>query len=164
MNTLPANLVWIYTSFQPIYEELSKTNKNIKFVKGLPDSFEDFQDALVVLDDVIFQASDHPEVVKIFTQYRHHKTMSVMMLTQNAFHSNYMVLFKNPRDKLQIEILARQIFPSQKTFFSDSFKDATEEPHGYLILDLTPSCPERYIVRAGLLPGQYPVIYLPKSK
>lgn len=175
MNTVPANIVWIYTSFQPMYEELSKTNKNIKFVEGLPDSFEDFQDALVVLDDVIFQASDHPEVVKIFTQYRHHKNVSVMMLTQNVFHqgkysrtislnSNYMVLFKNPRDKLQIEILARQIFPSQKTFFSDSFKDATEEPHGYLILDLTPSCPERYRVRAGLLPGQHPVIYLPKSK
>lgn len=95
------------------------------------------------------------------------------MLTQKVFHqgkysltislnANYMVLFQNPRDKLQI--LARQIFPSQKTFFSDSFKDATDEPHRYLILDLMPSCPECYRVWTGLLPGQYPVIYLPKSK
>ncbi len=95
-----------------MYTELQKTNKRIKFVKGLPDSFEDEnlfppkQNHLVILDDVIFQASDHPEVVKIFTQYRH-RNMSVITLTQNVFHrgkhsrtislnSNYLVLFKNP--------------------------------------------------------------------
>ena len=175
MNTLPENILWIYTSYQPMYADLQKMNKRIKFIKGLPDSFEDFEDTLIVLDDLIFQASDHPEVVKIFTQYRHHKNMSVMMLTQNVFHqgkysrtislnSNYMVLFKNPRDKLQMNILAHQIFPSQKTFFLESFEDATRDPYGYLILDLTPSCPERYRVRSGLLPEQWPVIYLPKDK
>ncbi len=76
-----------------MYTQLQKTSKHIKFVKGLPDSFEDEnlfppdQNHLVILDDVIFQASDHPEVVKIFTQYRHHQNMSVMMLTQNVFQT-----------------------------------------------------------------------------
>lgn len=175
MNPVPQNIVWIYTSFQPMYEELQKRNKNITFIEGLPDSFEDFQDTLVILDDVIFQASDHPEVVKIFTQYRHHKNMSVMMLTQNVFYqakysrcislnTTFMILFKNARDRLQMNILARQIFPSQKAFFSACFEDATKEPYGYLILDLTPSCPERFRVRSGLLPDQWPVVYLPKAK
>ena len=106
-----------------------------------------------ILDDVIFQASDHPEVVNIFTQYRHHRNMSVMMLTQNVFHqgkysrtislnSHYLVLFKNPRDKLQVNILARQIFPSEKALFLESFEDATRKSHGYLIIYLTHSCPE----------------------
>lgn len=84
-------------------------NKKIKFVEGLPDSFENEnlfppnQKHLIILDDVIFQASDHPEVVKIFTQCQHHRNMSVMMLTQNVFHqgkhsrtislnSNYLVV------------------------------------------------------------------------
>ena len=50
-------------------------NKKIKFVEGFPHSFEDENsfspdpNHLVILD-VIFQASDHPEVVNIFTQYR----------------------------------------------------------------------------------------------
>lgn len=74
VNTVPENIVWIYTSFQPMYAELQKMNKKITFVEGLPDSFEDFEDTLVILNDVIFQASDHPEVVKIFTQYRHHRS------------------------------------------------------------------------------------------
>ena len=29
MNTVPENIVWIYTSFQPLYAELQKTNKKI---------------------------------------------------------------------------------------------------------------------------------------
>ena len=63
------------------------------------------------------------------------------MLTQNVFHRgkhsrtmslnrNYLVLFKNPQDKLQMNILAHQIFPSQKAFFLESFEDATKDPRG----------------------------------
>ena len=180
MDVVPENIVWIYTSFQPLYAELQRLNKNIKFVEGLPHSFEDEnlfppdRSHLVILDDVIFQASDHPEVVKMFTQYRHHRNMSVMMLTQNVFHqgkysrtislnSNYLVLFKNPRDKLQVNILARQIFPSEKALFLESFEDATRESHGYLIIDLTHSCPEQYRLLTGLLPSQWPVVYVPKA-
>ena len=179
MSRMPENIVWIYTSFQPMYSELQ--NKGVKFVQGLPDSFDDeelfpsHQDHLIILDDLIFQASDHPEVVKIFTQYRHHKNMSVFLLSQNIFHqgkhsrtislnSNYLILFKNPRDKLQMNILAQQMFPSNKSFFLESFEDATREPHGYLILDCTPTCPDRFRLRSGLLPREWPCVYLPKCR
>ncbi len=108
-----------------------KMFNNIEFIKELPDSFEDEslfppeQKHLIILDDVIFLASEHPKVVRIFTQYRHHRNMSVIILTQNIFHqgklscaislnSNYLVLFQNPRDKLQMNILAQQMFPSIK--------------------------------------------------
>lgn len=138
MDVVPDNVVWIYTCFQPMYAELQKMQKiKIKFVEGLPESFQDpdlfppYHSHLVILDDVIFQASDHPDV-EIFTQYRHHRNMSVMMLTQNVFHqgkfsrtislnANYMILFKNPRDKLQIKTLAHQIFPMQKKIFFRKF-------------------------------------------
>ena len=181
MDAVPENIVWIYTSYQPMYDEMKKMNKRITFLEGLPDSFDDTNlfppdhSHLVILDDVIFQAGDHPEVAKIFTQYRHHKRMSVMMLTQNVFHKgkysrtislncNYLVLFKNPRDQLQMRVLAHQMFPSQKQFFLESFQDATKSAHGYLILDLTPSCPERYRVRTGILPHQQTTVYIAKTK
>jgi len=41
MDVVPENIVWIYTSFQPLYAELQKMNKKIKFVEGLPHSFQD---------------------------------------------------------------------------------------------------------------------------
>lgn len=74
-----------------------------------------------------------------------------------------MILFKNPRDKLQIKTLAHQIFPTQNFFFLKSFDGAVKEAHGYLVLDLTPSCPKRYRVRSGLLPHEYEAVYLPKT-
>lgn len=43
-------------------------NTKIKFIEELPDSFKDEnQNHLIILEGVIFQASDHPEVVRIFT-------------------------------------------------------------------------------------------------
>ena len=180
MNAVPDNIVLIYTSFQPLYRELQEKNENIRFIKGLPDSFDDEtlfpsdSTHLVILDDLIFQASNHPEVVRIFTQYRHHRNMSVIMLTQNIFHQdkfsrtislncNYLVLFKNPRDKLQMNILAQQMFPSRKKYFLESLEDATRQPHSYLLLDLTHHCPDQFRLRTGLLPGEWPAVYLPKS-
>lgn len=91
MDSVPQNIVWIYSCFQPLYSELQKMNKGIRFVEGLPESFEDEnlfpcnKTSLIILDDVLFQASEHADVVKLFTQYRHHKNMSVIMLTQNVF-------------------------------------------------------------------------------
>lgn len=181
LNKLIDNIVWVYTSFQPLYSELQEKNKSIKFIEGLPESFEDeslfpsHQSHLIVLDDVIFQAANHPEVVKIFTQYRHHKDMSVMFLTQNVFlqgkhsrtislNSTYMVLFKNPRDKLQVNTLARQICPGRVHFFLESFEEATREPHGYLLIDLTPTCPEQLRLRTGILPSEQLCVFLPKKK
>lgn len=95
-----------------------------------------------------------------------------MMLTQNVFHkgirsctislnSNYLVLFKNPQDKLQINILAQQLFVSQNFFWGEGFEDATKDPCGYLVIDLTPSCQEQYRLRLGVLPHQWP---LPKTR
>ena len=55
-------------------------------------------------------------------------------------------------------------FSPRKKPFLESLEDATKDSYGYLILDLTPSCPERYRVRSGILPDHWPIIYLPKNK
>ena len=57
MDVVHENIVWIYTYFQPLYAELQRMNKNIKFVEGLPHSFEDEnlfppdRNHLVILDN-----------------------------------------------------------------------------------------------------------------
>ena len=68
-------------------------------------------------------------------------------IVQNLFHqgkgsrsislnSHYLVLFKNPRDKLQILKLARQIYPGQTDFFLNQYEEAVKRPFGYLLIDL----------------------------
>ena len=74
---------------------------------------------MLVLDDMLFAGSEYPEIARALTQYTH-RNLSLLYLVQNVLHqgknshtislnANYMVLFKNPRDKLQINTPAQQI-------------------------------------------------------
>ena len=85
---------------------------------------------------------------------------------QNLFHqgkgnrsitplnSHYLVLFKNPRDKLQILTLAKQMYPSETAWFIKEYEEAVRRPYGYLFVDLRPTTPERCRLRTNVLPGE----------
>lgn len=171
----PDCIIWCYSAYQPMYDELSSKVK-IKFIEGIPDSLTDEnifpsnQHNLLVVDDCMDVGSNHDELMKAFTMYRHHRKLSVIFLVQNLFHqgkhsrtislnTNYIVLFKSPRDKLQIRILAQQMFPGRREYFLQSYNDATKDAYSYLIVDLRPQCPEPLRLRSGILPHQWPVVY-----
>ena len=72
---------------------------------------------LVILDDMMVDVVNDSSMTKIFTERSHH--LKIIFMTQNIFHPGkkdrtislndyYMVLFKNPRDRKQIQTLARQ--------------------------------------------------------
>ncbi len=46
---------------------------------------------------------------------------------------NISLLFKSPRDKQQVSILARQVNPERVQEFMAAYKEATSRPHGYLM-------------------------------
>ena len=180
LSRLPDRIIWSYSSYQPMYDELAK-NVKIKFIEGIPDSLTDEnifpsnQHNLLVIDDCMDIGVNHDELMKAFTMYRHHRKLSVIFLVQNLFqqgkhsrtislNANYIILFKSVRDRLQIRILAQQMFPGQREYFLQSFNDATKEPYSYLIVDLRPHCPEHYRLRSGILPNQWPVVYQYKKK
>ena len=107
---------------------------HIEFVKGIPTAFE--QDSyfdvnkqnLIVFDDLMIDASKDKRAVNLFTSGSHHCDLSVIYIVQNLFHqgkssrsislnSHYLVLFKNPRDKLQILTLAKKYIPGKLISF-----------------------------------------------
>ena len=57
------------------------------------------------------------------------------------------MLFKNPRDKLQILTLAKQVYPGQTDFFLNQYEEAVTEKTFWLSADLS----ENYY------PTSYPV-------
>ena len=100
----------------------------------------------------------------LFTKGSHHNNISVIHIVQNLFgknkhqrtlslNSHYLVVFKNPRDMSQISFLARQMYPSNKKYVQDAYKDATETPHGYLLIDLKQSTPDNLRLRTGIFPS-----------
>ena len=107
---------------------------NTEFVKGIPtaleqDSYFDVNKSnLIVFDDQMIDASKDKRIVNLFTSGSHHRNLSMIYIMQDLFHqekgscsislnSHYLVLFKNPRDKLQILTLAKQMYPGQTDFF-----------------------------------------------
>lgn len=89
-------------------------------------------------------------IVDWFTRKAHRRNTSVIYITQNVFdwaaqhrtislNVHYLVLFKNPRDKSQIVVLSRQLDMSH---LISAYQDATRQPHGYLIVDLSPHTPD----------------------
>ena len=143
----------------------------IEFVEGIPESLENdsYLDVnkrnLIVIDDQMIEAGKDNRIVNLFTKGSHHRNLSVIYIVQNLFHqgkgnrsislnSHYLVLFKNPRDKLQILTLAKQMYPSETAWFIKEYEETVRRPYGYLFVDLRPTTPDRCRLRTNVLPGE----------
>ncbi len=89
----------------------------------------------------------------LFDKGRSHRTVSL--------NTQYMVLFKNPRDKSQIEVLARQMYPKNRNLLVAAFIHATQKPFGYLFIDLRPETDEQIRLRSNIFPGEDHLCYAP---
>ena len=159
----PNSIFYCYTHWQKKYEELQNTFSNeIRFHKGLPTSIliNQLQDAIVVVDDLMDLAMQDKMLMNVFTEGSHHKNISVIYIVQNLYHqgrnsrsinlnAQYLVLFKNPRDILQIQTLARQMYAKNWKEFVQYFEEETSKPYGHVIIDFFPNTPDNErIVRA----------------
>jgi hypothetical protein len=160
-------IVYCYSEYQKCYEELAQ--RGVKFIQGIPTEndmhmFSSSKPSLMVIDDLMGDISQI--VCDLFTKYSHHKNISVVYLVQNLFpkdkfsrtvslNSNIIVLFANTRDKTQVSVLARQIFPGESKNLIDAYKDATSStPHGYLLIDLQKETPDKLRLRTNIYPGE----------
>ena len=132
-DKMPKRILWIYREWQPIYDELRLLRSEIEFVKGLTEEhYESLNPAttnLIILDNQMSQAGDSKVLSKLFTEGSHHRNLSIIYTVQNLFdkgkshrtvsvNTQYMVLFKNPRDKSQIDAMGGQIFQMHKHYFN----------------------------------------------
>ena len=140
----PGRIIWCYSQWQNAYTQLLMMIPTIEFVKGIPESLENdtYLDVnirnLIVIDDQMIEAGKDNQIVNLFTKGSHHRNLSVVYIVQNLFHqrkgnrsislnSHYLVLFKNPRDKLQILTLAKQIIQVKLLGLSKSTKRQCED-------------------------------------
>ena len=64
------------------------------------------------------------------------------------------MLFKNPRDKLQILTLAKQMYPGQTDFFLNQYEEAVKRPFGYLLIDLKTTTQDNCRLRTNVLSSE----------
>ena len=171
IDQAPERIIWCYSQWQNAYTQLLMMIPTIEFVKGIPESLENdsYLDVnkrnLIVIDDQMIEAGKDNRIVNLFTKGSHHRNLSVIYIVQNLFHqgkgnrsislnSHYLILFKNPRDKLQILTLAKQMYPSETAWFIKEYEEAVRRPYGYLFVDLRPTTPDRCRLRTNVLPGE----------
>lgn len=165
-----------YCAPESSYPDLSECRTTVRHLDYIPSAelFADKKPRLVILDDMMRESDSN--VVDLFTKHSHHLSASVIFICQNIFHrgkgqrdislnSHYITMYKNPRDRNQISCLARQICPKNVAYISEIFEDATSEPYGYLLLDLTQTTPEHLRYRTNIFPHDYPtnIVYVPKN-
>ena len=168
----PAKIYWFYGTWQPQYASLKE--KGVHMIDGVQESdIANIENgSMVILDDLVSETENSKAVTALFTKHVHHRDLFLVYITQNFYHqskearmrhlnSHYILFFKNPRDKTQPSMLARQMFPGRSSAaFAQMFELATEKPHGYLLIDLRQNAPNDIRLRTNIFPDEYPsVVY-----
>lgn len=169
-------IILYYSEWQSAYRELGD---DIEFREGLPQNSDysgDPRPKLIIIDDLMRQSSASSAICDLFTKNSHHNNLSVIYITQNLFHqdrgqrdvslnSHYIVIFRNVRDRGQIQHLARQVYPEDPRFLQEAYWDATSQPYGYLLLDLKQSTPDNCRFRTCIFPeDEFQYVYTGKKQ
>ena len=126
--TFISDVYWMHISvLVPTLSVLSSTGRLQRLLVNLLFHSDGHPTTLLlVIKDL---AVNYSNISKTYvTRGSHHRNLSVIYIVQNLFHqgkgsrsislnSHYLVLFKNPRDKLQILTLAMQMYLGQTDFF-----------------------------------------------
>lgn len=146
----PKEIIYCYGVWQTAFESI----KEVTFHEGLIDIKEniprDGNNRWVIIDDLMNEANGQTD--DLYTKFSHHLNISVFFVVQNLFrkqqrtmslNTHYLFLFKNPRDSSFISHLARQIYPNNSKFMVESYQQATQKPHSFLLVDLKQNTDER---------------------
>ena len=187
-NVEPEMMILFYKEHQKIYDEMENimndgktTEKNFpvfKKFKNPPRSVEELKDIfmtypksvpkVVIFDDYLDEVG--PPLKYLFTVLTHHYNCFTIFLSQTLFdkakelrtlsiNTQYMVLFNNPRDRMSISQLAKQVFPGKVDLLNQAYELATKgRAYGYILLDFHQRQDDRIRVRSHIFPKEYPTV------
>lgn len=166
IQPFPLRIVIVYGEWQKEYDLMKTKIPEIEFAKGpmnedLYESFNSEKPNMLILDDQMTEAGNSNTLEKYFVKGSHHRNLTIVFIVQNIFgkgkamrtstlNTNYLVLYKTPRDRNQVAILGRQMYPAKWKAFLEAFEHATQNPYTYLVVDLLPDTPEEYRLRGNI--------------
>ena len=170
----PERIYYVYGEWSPAFENIKC--EGIHFRKGLDESLISADNlegkrTLLILDDL--QDTIDPNLISaLFCRISHHRHVSVCFLVQNLYYrglktmrevnlnTQYLILFKQVRDKASVSHLARQMYPTSYKYAIQAYEDSTSQPHSYLLLDCKQGTPDHIRLRSFIFPGEQTVCYL----
>ena len=138
ISPVPKKVLFCYKYWQPSYTEILKIMPDITFHQGMPKGLiqskylDPTVPSLTVFDDLMRTVMNDDTAADVFTEGEHHLNISVVFIIQNLFfqwkqsrtisvNAHYLILLKNPRDRQQVEVFERQVYPRKSHIFFRSF-------------------------------------------
>ena len=138
---------------------------NFQFIDSLKNNGTKY---LLIFDDSCGEICNSKAFVDIATAGRH-RGLGTIYIKHNLFHQSklgrdvalqntHIVLFKSPRDVMQVTTLSTQLCLGSELV--DWYRDATSVPFGHLLIDLSPRTDDRlcYCTNTGSIPSKF---YIP---
>jgi GTPase SAR1 family protein len=169
----PASILYAFGEYSSIVPVLQKAG--IAVYSGVPP--EDVikrqpKPLLLILDDLMLSI-DQKYLNTLFTAKSHHQRFAILLAVQNVFeakirvarqNAQYLVLMRAPNSALAIRNIGTQLFGNKLQFFLDSYRQATERPYGWLLVDLHAASDPLLRLRTGLFKDdEEKVIFIPNS-
>lgn len=156
-------VLWCHGQAQDLHQE-AVPGIDITYANEFVYEFGDERPDVVVYDDLMSEIAGNKALTDVFTKKRHHEGVSVIFIVQNLFFQTkemrtislncmYFILMKNPRDRLQVMNLGRQIFPHSMDYFMKTVDDAFRDPFSHLIVDMTSACDDSIRLRQRVKDG-----------
>lgn len=170
------NVIYFYNHWQPGFTHMQRENQVAEWVNAMPtvellkektEAYKDAEGSIVVIDDFMQQING--DIQDLFTVLCHSLRISVFLLTQNVFppnksfrtislNSNYIVMFKNPRDSSQITRFAGQVSPGNSKWVVDAYRDATKRGYSYIMFNMHQTTDNRVKVLSNFLRHEWPMV------
>ena len=167
---MPRCIVVVYAEWQRYYDDWKEWYPTAEFVHGFqPDIYDRFnarQTNLLVIDDQMGEAGKSSTLLNLFTRGSHHRNLSILYLVQNIFdkgsamrgvnlNAQYIVAFKNARDRMQLVTLGKQMFPATPQVLTKLMdKESEDHARAYLVVCMRPDINDQHRVYNGIFPGE----------
>lgn len=163
-------IVYCYGAWQPIFNDMY----DVEFISGIPEDIENINSEhpeshlLLILDDLMDVVVKHDGVQTLFSRGSHHNNVTLIYVNQNFYfqgpksrtislNAQYLLIFKNKRDKRQITQLGSQMGLNNVLKFA--INDVWKTKYSYLLIDLSPHNDSEIIIKTHIFPDQYCIGY-----
>jgi len=171
----PKKLVLVYSQYQSVYDTLYNNTyfRDIEIISNLDFSTKNLENSIVIIDDCMTELMKSKHLQEVFTKLSHHKSITIVTLTQNLYPSgrfskdirlnlHYYILMKSFSMQSQVKCLGNQLFPNHPRFLIDAYKKATFSPFSYLVVVLHPQWDDDYRVLSKIFPSEDVSVFIPE--
>ncbi len=178
-TTKQIEILYLYKAGQQLFEQMEREIENIHFHKGMMTREEiiDYcnptsKHLIVVMDDLMREVMESPDVMDLFTISCHHSGCSIIVVKHNLFYqgrysktlavnAGYAILSETPAGMEQVQTYGRQRFPEDNKLLMDAYNLAVSDiPYGYIVVDMTANVFRKFRIRSGILPEEVMTFYI----